>query len=569
MSRARLVLSLAVLGLLLAACGDGTTGGQDAIIADDPPDASAPADALPDPTDTAADALLDLADADADADAGPDAAPGPVEQHVDACRDWLAGAQPFFALEEAEAALALDSEHPHARLCAALAKSTHHTEFALSLFTLVDMAATYAVAPEPSLDEFLGGELHEVVSFLHAGFAEALVHLDAIADQDIAFDVESVWIYRGPRPVLVYRGRFDRGDVLLMRVVGRFVLGFLDILRGQDMKTDLATLIAYIVGDAATGSGLALGLDAVAYLLTADPSFLTLHPDDGEQAFDEARQILLDLGPSLREALEVIAAAPAPESGPEATTADSDGDGGYVLQVHSRVVAEGVQVLDEEPLVFELTPSILAGFDAVSASVAAPGTVTPFNDSVVPVLAVMLQAVIDIGVIGELALGPITIGPGVFSTSQLSELLQSLLPPLIGLDLGTFYAQPTGLRTLLPETTGPGAFEEDSLLISWECPEELEATGEPAGWQGLLCSKEAALTDAPHFEGTPWSLDADGYTSRFPYLAWADPTLNDLLYVDVSSVLPDVLPGFALADGTTINVALSEVLLPILGLMGD
>ncbi len=540
------------------------------------------------PGDTADDVALDAAtdlgddggvDASPDAvddavedaeDGGADVGPSPeVVARVDECRAQLALAQPYDALVAAESALDLAPDDPNALFCAALAGMIDRSEMALSLLKVTDMASTFTGAFEPSRSDEIAQELHEILVFLHEGYATGAARLDAIGDREIDFTVDSAWLYNGPRPMLVYRGRFDRGDVLLMRVVARFVVGFLDILRGQDMRGDTASLIAWVVGGGGSGSlNLNKILGLLAYLLGEDDRFLALHPDEGAQAFAEARDILLTLGPDLRAALAAVAAAPS--EGEQATTAEPTPDGGgYVLHVYGRAVLDATGVLTgEEPIDFELPHELLGGFDAISESVATPGAPVTFEDGPRHVLGLLLYTMVETRMLGDIKLGSFTLSPGLLSAQDISDLLGTFIGPVFAFDFGTFYENAVGLRALLPRPEpGEGGFGDGLFLSEWECPDDLDANGLPTGWQSFVCPKDATLTDAPHFVGTPDELPADGYTPRLPYMVWEDPTLNGLLYVNLSGVLADAPDAYVPATAATISVAVSEGLGPLVDLI--
>ncbi len=509
MSRICLAPALATLvslALAVAACGDddsGRVGGQDTL--GDAADSS-----LVDAGDSQAPTDTSVTDTAADAD---------VAAEVAACKTQLANGQPYMALQRAEAALAIAPDDVDANFCAALAGVIDRTEFALSLFKVLDMASTYnGLVYEPTYSEELAEELHGIFGYLHAGYALAVERLDRIRDDALAFDVEVASVYDGPRPLLLHRGRFDRGDLLLTRAIARFAVGFVDIFYGQDLRGDVATLVTFLA-DQGVGGGFDLSTlsELLGYLLATDQRFLTLHPDDGVAAFLEAREVLADWGPDMREALEAIEAAPAEPGVDEVSTAEPLGGGGYRLTVRGRVVVDG-DALVEEDISIEISPDVLAG---------------------------------------------------LFTIEGLAELLAALIPAPAAFDMGAFYANPVGLRAILPLGEARGGFGEDRLMASWECLEDLDASGFPQGAQGFVCSADANVTDAAHFVGTPQALAADGYASGFPVMAWEDPTWNGLLYVDLSEALPGTAPGWVATDEVTINILLAETLTPVLDLFGD
>ena len=531
----------------------------------------------------AADAVADAADSspeDAAGDVAPDAVddaadthtpPPDVSAQVAACTSELARGQSFLALGEAEAALALAPDDQAANFCAALAGLIDRTEFALSIASVLDMASTYngLVVPEPTYGDELAEDIHGVFNYLHAGYALSAERLAKVTDPALAFDVDVVWLYSGAHPILAYRGRFDAGDVKLMRVMARFVAGFLDILRGQDLRGDVATLVSFVANDL-TGGGFDLGkiADMVAMLLASDERFLALHPEDGHAAFLEAREVLADLGPDLRDALATIEAQRPVPGVDEVTDVELIGED-YVLTARHRVVRDDAGALVEEPVVVALAARTLAALDKVSDSVRHPGTLVPWDGGVTQLLGLMLGTLIETGGLGTLEFGGFALEPGFFSYEQIGDLLAAVVPSPALFDFGAFYANPVGLRAILPRAEARGGFGKDGFIGEWECPGELGAGGKPAGPQGIACTEGAELVDAPHFVGTPDEIAADGYLSRFAYFAADDPTLNGLLWADLTGLYPGAPEGPAPATAATVNIIMAETFVPLLSLFGD
>ena len=504
-------------------------------------------------------------------DATPDAdtvAPVDVSAEVAACKAQLAAGEAYMALQEAEAGLAKAPDDAQANFCAALAGMIDRVEFSLSLGKVLDMASTFnaLVVEEPTYGDELAEKIHGIFGYLHSGFALGVERLDAIGDAPLAFDVDAVWVYNGTKPLLVYRGRLDQGDVQLMRVFGRFTMGVLDVLRGQDLSGDIASLIAFVVDDA-TGGGFNIAklLDMLAYLMATDDRFLTLHPTAGVEAFLEAREILASFGPDLRQALATVESLRSVPGVDEVTDAELMVDDGYRLTIRSRVDANADTTV-ETPMEVELSGPVLAGLEAVSKSVREPGTLAPWAGGVTDLLAIMIEPLIETRALGDLTLGGVTLAPGIFTVDSLANLLAALVPSPAAFDMGTFYANPVGLRGIMPRAVDLGGYGADRLVAEWECPDDLDAKGRPQGSGGLICTADSPLVDAPHFVGTAEELATDGYTTGFPYFVWADPTLNGLLWADLSEVLPDTAPGYVAVDAATVNIVMSEMLGPLLKL---
>lgn len=104
--------------------------------------------------------------------------------------------------------------------------------------------------------------------------------------------------------------------------------------------------------------------------------------------------------------------------------------------------------------------------------------------------------------------------------------------------------------------------------MEWECLEELEETGFPLKGAGFLCSAGTALTDGPHFFGTPYELAPDDYPSPVPYMVWEDPTWGTLLAVDRNFLeLKGETPDFVVPDLQLTNLGVHQWLAPVLQLL--
>ena len=142
-------------------------------------------------------------------------------------------------------------------------------------------------------------------------------------------------------------------------------------------------------------------------------------------------------------------------------------------------------------------------------------------------------------------------------------LLGGFFPDVLGFDWAGFHQVPSGLRVLLPLLQDP--VDDETWLLSWECPEDLLHDGFPSGSGGLLCG-DVELVDAPHFVGTPWEMDADGNVTKVPYLVWEDPTLGGFVYVD-AAWKEDGGPDWQIPDNQQLNAGLHLWLGPLLGLL--
>jgi hypothetical protein len=187
----------------------------------------------------------------------------------------------------------------------------------------------------------------------------------------------------------------------------------------------------------------------------------------------------------------------------------------------------------------------------------------------VPALSVILVGFVRVGLLETFGLEEVAgIDLAGLEVDEISGLLRGLLPNVLAFDWGRFFEQPVGLRAWLPEATRDGASLDNRIRAEWECPGDLGPDGFPGGSLRMLCGKDAALADGPHFPGTPWETAADGTASPFPVMAFGDPSWNGLNLVNLAAPAGQVdLEGFAPADQTTWNAALARLLGGLLSLL--
>lgn len=486
---------------------------------------------------------------------------------------WLRDGEPAFARKSFEAALDLAPDHTDALFGLALSHLVYGSELAVMAVSiggqLADPEASAASTGTPpdtwSQNEYLAAELHYIFMSLRKYFATGSDLLARVEGRPLAFEVEAVPVSLGIKPTLMFRGVFDAADVHLMRAVADTAIGVLDVLAGQDFSTDVLTIAGVVQEGFDKVDGRAI-FGILAYLLNEDARFLTPHPKDGETLFDDARERFGAAGGHLVAAIQALAAeGPAGEG---VSWWQPDADEGGTLHVCCRVLRTADGAVTEEEMTFGLTAEILAAFRDASDSIRTPGHRVTLHGAVLPILATMVSVVSQTGLLEGIQVS-LPIDLGGFEIAGISALLGSLLPNVVAFDWGAFFEHPVGLRAWLPEVThgGQGGLT-DTVIAEWECPGDLDTHGFPSGTLGLFCAKGAALVDGPHFVGGPFEVEADGIASPVPVLAFADPTLNRLIHVDLDGV-----PGgrdassYEPADLRTLNAALARLLAGVLSLI--
>lgn len=556
------IASLLAGGALFAACGDsgGTVEAPDAWDAMEVPDG-----------------LVEVEDVAEGVDE--ETGSNDVEALVEEGKAWLRDGEAGFAIRAFEEAVALEPDHTDALFGVALSEMVYASELFVMAVSLAGQfsepeplnPALLIMAPEPPPDdwtqnEYLASEIHRILVRIRDHFVTASDTLSLIEGLDLDFNVEAVPVYLGIKPKILYRGVFDAGDVYLMGAVSDTVIGIIDVLAGQDLTTDVLTMVGFFKAGITGG-----GIDAkaifeiVAYLLLQDERFLTLHATEGLTLFNDSRDRFGAAGPRLLAGLEK---AQELGDGPdEVSLVESITGPTKVLRVRSRVIYDGEGVASEEDFVFHLTDDILQAFQDASNSILNPGQPVTLHGAVLPILAVMVSLASQASILEVVGLDlPIDIG--AFEIPGVVGLLASLMPNVMAFDWGAFYENPAGLRAWLPAITSDLGLFKDTVIAEWECPDDLDENGYPQGQLGLLCSGDAELKDQGHFEGTDFEIAADGLASGFPVFAFEDPTLNGLAMVDLDGETGSAdASSFVVADGAALNAALATLLEGILALI--
>jgi len=495
--------------------------------------------------------------ADMDETTGDIPIPDEAKQKVMEGKEHLKNDEPAFARKSFMDALEIAPNYPDAIFGLALSEMVYGAELTVMAFSLSGQlsdpkASAKAVGTPPdtwSQNEYLAAELHYIFVNLRKHFDNARQLLQRLERVDLEFDVEAVPVSLGIKPTMVFRGVFDIGDVYIMRAIAQTVVGVLDTIAGQDFTTDLLSLARIAdISKGETGPSIFFYL---AFALNDDPRFLQLHPDDGRQFFEDARIAFADAGPSLKKAVEL---------------ANSKENGVSWFDENEHALYVCCKVGEEEtPMKFTLSDIVMQGFLDASESILTPSKKITLHGGVVPILATMVSVLAQSGFFEGVGI-KLPIDMSAFGPSELTVLLQTLLPNVFAFDFGTFYENPVGLRAFMPVTEDGGAHGlSDKVIAEWECPDETQADGFPAGPARLFCSKGATLVDSPHFLGTSFETAVDGIPSRSFYLAFQDPTLNGLLYVDLNaqSGITDA-SSYVIADETSINAGLTLLLKTIL-----
>jgi len=515
----RRLTCIAILAVLLGACSNpSTTPPAEDTPTPDVLDTSTPEDAA---VDTAVDTAADTADAELPP-------PPDISALLEEARFWLSHGEPKMALDLFEEALELSPDDPEAIFGAGLSQYIHAAEFLAMVSNMPAQFLGYVsgdgIRDPESMNEAMAAQVAGVFADLNERFSRAEAHLARIDDPAFEWTIDRAPLYYVARPMLMYRGRFDTGDVALIRAVNGLCWWVTALLGAQDLETDFS--YAMVIAQKVQGGGVdpIVILEAAAYLLGTSPQFLDINDENGETLFLEGAEVMHDVGMHI---LDAVAWLEAEEPSEQDVTRLEWDQGERIIVLHNRVVLDGYDGA-EEPLRVRMSDDILDATAELVAALENPGTVVPFSKGPGLQLATILGLAAKLGIVDQMGISlPVDITH--LEIEQILTLLVGFFPDVLGFDWAGFQQHPAGLRVLLPLLKDPD--DPDSWLLSWECPDDLWHDGFPSGPGGLLCG-DKELVDSAHFTETAWAMDPNDHLTKLPYMVWEDPTIGGLVYVD-------------------------------------
>ncbi len=466
----------------------------------------------------------DLTDSDAlDASTEEDAAGKDIDKLIENGKYWLAVSEPFFAYESFVEALELEPDSSSAAFGAGLSRLTHTAELVGMILNLPgQFLGHYSGEDRRSENDQIAMSISELFFEMCTRFNEADDYFSLITDPEFSWEIDRASIYYQARPIIVYRGKFDLGDVYMFRAISTMMALGTSALSAQDWHTDYAYLITQ-VKDLSNVTVLDL-ITIVERLFGTDPRFFALNQLGGDELFLSCKSHFHDIGMYIVDAFEHLESeTPAAN---DVSRMDWEGEAPSI-HISNMVKYQGEEG-EETVLAIEIASTVRTLTEDLVISMENSGNPIPFSTSLALQLSTVLGIANKLGLTGilenfvPLDISSLEIGDILF-------LLSTLMVDSIAFDWTVAMETPFGINIFFPGLTDD---EHPVFLMEWECPEDLNEHGFPSAAKGLLCSKDAALVDSSHFVGTEWELPADGQLTRLPYFVPTDPNWNGLLLVD-------------------------------------
>ena len=400
-------------------------------------------------------------------------------------------------------------------------------------------------------------------------------HLSIIlAADDFSWQTDRLPIRLAGDELMDMGGTYGLTEVHILYGMTRAMLSTLAMLQSQDYSFNLGAMLAYAnVDDTPLNKFDAHPFAAIsnfaATLLGTSPQFLTLRADGPARVAAAGDGYLAGLDAVL-VGLEKLTERPV---GTDHILGylHEDGQDHIILNAtFSKEQGDGSEPSRFADIKIPLGPEVLASMNRVRSNLAGEGRERAhLQQDIFPMAAVLFVTILRSGAFDAIIddiLGRLEsdLARNLELTREFAETGQDFLlmlmlaaaPVAMELDLGVVFQDPVDGREILPawfqpppnedETFNMEAFTTATFVYSYECDEDPLHADEPTRF---LCPADAPLTDREHFEDlhgneAPWiatgdnfgdywegQIEADGVTSRFPYIGFKDPTMGGVLYI--------------------------------------
>jgi hypothetical protein len=519
----------------------------------------------------------------------PTPAPTPREQALELLRQNRY--QEAAAILEPLVAASPDDQQLH--LAAGLAAFGETLDLVNFLTTLVlafvgDLEAIADVMPEAANEnDYILSLVRNLVEYLRAPAVRATDHLAKVGDPAVRLPMGRFTMRFWQVEFFDFSGTWTGADAAVLNVFLAPLAAIGDLVSAHDLDFDAYYLVHRVIGndppDGARGY-----VNIVVELLNAPeyPNFLGLR-DGGDVRMAEAAERLRVAAAAFRGAVEAI---------------EAGGGGVFTWQTRPRpalVLADRVRMDDDEildinfrldnetsfgTLALPVPESWPASLDALAANLGGGGVpLAPVDDLLPPLVAPL------VGVLPHLPL-PDSVQAIIRGLASDPDVLVALagefVPAGLALDPGAWLAAGVPLRAFLPAWRSDLPEGQNSFLAEWECPtffapdatDPIGAVGSFPG-DGIDCPSPTDagfesqpttafdLIDGDHFVDPLFaargmdSIAADGRTTTWPVLPFADPSLGGLIVTDDAVLFADESPagGWRPADRRSLNAWIADL----------
>ena len=430
---------------------------------------------------------------------------------------------------------------------------------------------------------FIRDVIHDLLEDLYLKFED--IHknlLFVLGDPYVEFKLnDHVYVYltSATTPTLDLKGEWDRADAFLLDGIAEAMMGILNFALSIDLRGDIIGAYDYINRIGMDNLNVSTIMNVLVYLLNSKdyPNFLGLDPDGGKERWEQAGLNLATAIQDIRFAFylssietdnqddDILAFERTKKDGTKCKAGDTEPYCSY----ESRYKMKDVDSCS-------LDPDIVTGKTIINIMVDENGNKKPlemenkagtacllqkFHESldytdgkdvkiylVTEILPLIISSVADSGMFDEQT-------ASLLSQYATPDSLKSLLGDPIAFDFGGFFetAPAHGLRDLLPAWDTGDDPDKNFFVIEKECPNDVPG-GSSNPWYLRALTDVTSDTsfkdmifpcdnpsDFAHFSftytGFPTitEIPKDGIESKSLYIAFQDPSFNNLLYLNFDS----------------------------------
>lgn len=381
-------------------------------------------------------------------------------------------------------------------------------------------------------------------------------------------------------------GEFDLGEVYfvsaLLKIIKSLAFTALSINLSVSSTglTEIHTLCAPLInGEGKFLTDREVVFASLARIIATSPDFCSIEPNQGAERLRDAADLLMEAMSDLVNLFNIVRA----EEDPQA-----DDIIAYDVQGNHRYFTFNYRNADGNPLIIEIEdreePIDAMGFTLSSLQVAG-GAPVNFREGLVPIISTLIYGILQTD-LPDIFMEPIVpllldlLEPGlvqlisdtvtqIYDYTSSEETIEGVIDMLmqdadiLEIDMGKFFRDPPDrfLRSFWPVTVADPVTGY-RFLIEFECTD----MSREVYW----CEYPESVSSTAHFTGTEYEIADDGVDSHLGYIAFQDPALGGILYLNLHPLDPSRFPAdvFAEADQFKLNYFIATIInglfLPIL-----
>jgi hypothetical protein len=459
------------------------------------------------------------------------------------------------------------------------------------------------------------GILAGIIATLVEPFNAYLLSIDqyldeVVADPSFEFRTDSIPVVVDGKYVMNIGGEYDTSEAMAFSAIIKMLLALIDFVYATNFEINLNRMLdpfEEMLGDDVVAN-MSTFISLAAFLFDASPNFL--------QLTGNGPALMQSAGNRLGDAAGLIALSI------DTAFDETDDQSDDIFAVDHAAVppmaALNIDVANDiagssassNIMLITITADLKMSMERLRDNLLSGGAPISWAEDIAPLMSVLSLLLFDTGLSGVLTdsflgqieadLASLLVEAGdVIGISEqgISDALVTLVPDYMQFDFGTFFGNPQAMRRIFPPMLvsdnaydSTSAVFDSTILLEWECDKDALYSDDSV-IPGFLCPvDDSGLIDAGHFPGETSlapensSYDADFYSelgvsgiardgikNPLPYIPFGDPTICNLLWLNVSEIEGNGEgaegEGFQPATLYTLNKVLASVGNRVIGLI--